>query len=81
MPCAGCQYPTTHSNEPTIIYKEGHDPHYQRLSEQLKKSNDELTNLLCQTGRARKNKTNIPAAVLKWWDYHCKLDKSRGEPW
>lgn len=42
---------------------------------------DKLTDLLCQAGRARHKKTEIPGAVLDWWAEHCKLDAARGEPW
>lgn len=42
---------------------------------------DNLTDLLCKTGRARYNKTNIPKEVLDWWDEHCEIDRQRGEPW
>jgi len=64
-----------------VEYRDGHDPAMQREAQRLKKKVDELTNLLCLTGRARKNRTNIPKAVLDWWDDHCKYDNARGEPW
>lgn len=64
-----------------IIYEKGHDPHYQQEAGRLSKRCQELTDLLCQVGRARYNKANIPGKVLQWWDDHCKLDKAKGEPW
>lgn len=63
------------------VYEKGHDPAAQRRADELKRRLDEVTDLLCKAGRARYNGTKIPAAVLKWWDDHCKIDKSRGEPW
>jgi hypothetical protein len=64
-----------------VVYEKGHDPYYKAEADYLKKRCDDLTNLLCLAGRARYNKTNIPKEVIAWWDNHCKLDKSRGEPW
>jgi hypothetical protein len=48
---------------------------------QLRNECNKLTNLLCMTGRARHNKTNIPQEVIDWWKNHCKQDEERGEPW
>lgn len=64
-----------------VVYEKGHDPKFREEAERLSHRCQELTNLLCQVGRARYKKTNVPAAVLEWWDTHCKLDKRRGEPW
>jgi hypothetical protein len=65
----------------SVVYAKGYDPHYQQEAERLGKRCAELTSLLCQAGRARHNKTNIPQPVIEWWDRHCKLDKSKGQPW
>ena len=64
-----------------VVYEKGHDPHFAEEAKRLSIRCKELTNLLCQAGRARHNNTNIPYEVIAWWDNHCKLDKSRGEPW
>lgn len=64
-----------------LVYREGHDPHYQEEAQRLSDRCATLTNLLCQIGRARYNKTNIPKDVLDWWAEHCKNDNSHGEPW
>lgn len=64
-----------------VVYEKGVDPHFKYEAERLSKRCAELTNLLCSAGRARYNKTDIPVAVLKWWDEHCKIDRARGEPW
>lgn len=63
------------------VYEKGHDPYYEEEARRLSSRCKELTELLCSAGKARYNKTNIPKAVLVWWDSHCKLDKSHGEPW
>jgi hypothetical protein len=76
MPCSDSR-----DNEPRIVYRNGPDPEYERENARLLAKVDVLTDLLCKTGRARRNKTDIPPEVLNWWDEHCKLDKSRGEPW
>lgn len=68
-------------DSPLVVYREGHDPCYHQKSQALQARLDELTDLLCQAGRARHNKTEIPRAVLAWWDEHCKLDAARGEFW
>jgi hypothetical protein len=73
--------PCSDGRDVRVIYTKGADPYYQEECKRLKKRNDELADLLCQAGRARYRKTNIPEAVLKWWDSHCQWDKSRGEPW
>lgn len=64
-----------------IVYTKGVDPEFQRKAERLQKKVNELTDLLCQTGRARLHKKEIPVSVLKWWDDHCEMDRKRGEPW
>lgn len=84
MPCSNQgTYPHVQT-----IYSEGPDPSdkivIKRLRVELaeaKTRNDFLADLLCKTGRARANKTDIPADVLSWWDEHCKFDRQRGEPW
>lgn len=63
------------------VYKDGFDPYFQEEAKRLSARCHELTTLLCSAGRARYNKTEIPIAVLKWWDEHCQIDKNRGEPW
>ena len=82
MPCIDGR-----DDEPRVVHKLGHDPHYQQMYNHEKDNNaklqarvDELANLLCQTGRARRNKTDIPGPVLEWWRAHCELDRTRGEP-
>lgn len=65
----------------TYIYRDGYDPQAKKDIQELKAKLNRVTHLLCLTGRARYNKTNIPHEVITWWDGHCKLDKSRGQPW
>jgi len=78
MPCRD-----ERDNEPrtVYVYKDGHDPWYKELCDRQQARLDMLADLLCKVGRARKNKTNIPPKVIKWWEDHCKHDASRGEPW
>lgn len=64
-----------------VVYEKGVDPFYEEEAKRLALRCNMLTNLLCQAGRARHNKTDIPVEVLKWWDNHCKMDRLRGEPW
>lgn len=75
MPCRDI------NDECRVVYENGHDPHYKMEAERLSKRSKELTDLLCKAGRARYNKTNIPAEVLAWWSRHCEIDRKRGEPW
>lgn len=63
------------------VYREGHDPHYQELCQQLQARNNMLATLLCAVGRARKYQTDIPPEVIAWWRQHCMEDAARGEPW
>ena len=64
-----------------IVYEDGVDPHHKREADRLSLRCKALTTLLCAVGRARYNKTDIPAAVLEWWDEHCEIDRQHGEPW
>jgi sirohydrochlorin ferrochelatase len=75
MPCSDGQ------DDVRYVYKDGHDPHYKQEAQRLSERCKELTILLCKAGRARHTKTNIPPEVIDWWNHHCKLDKSKGEPW
>jgi len=77
MPCSDSR---DRENE-RIIYRDGRDPADQEQISVLRSRLDLLTDLLCKAGRARRNKTEIPAEVLQWWDDHCKRDAQRGEPW
>ena len=63
------------------VYQNGVDPHYKAEAERLSARCKELTILLCDAGKARYRKTDIPTSVLNWWDEHCKLDAEHGEPW
>lgn len=62
-------------------YVNGVDPSYRAEAERLASRCNELTNLLCQAGRARANQTDIPVEVLAWWEEHCEIDRQHGEPW
>lgn len=55
--------------------------HYENESQRLSTRCANLTVLLCAAGRARYNKTDIPVAVLQWWEEHCEIDRLHGEPW
>ena len=54
--------------------------HAQRVSDLIARNN-QLARLLCEAGRARHNKTEVPNVVLQWWAQHCAQDAARGEPW
>ena len=77
MPC----YDSRDNVRTEIVYKDGVDPRYKIEAERLSARCKEMTALFCAAGRARYTKTEIPKEVLEWWDEHCELDRSHGEPW
>lgn len=76
MPCSDGGGPA--SRDERLVQHEGE---YKYETVVLQAKLDKLTDLLCQAGRARHNKTEIPRAVLDWWYKHCRRDAARGEFW
>lgn len=55
-----------------------HPAHY---ASALEKDVKELTELLCKAGRAYWAKEAVPYEVMRWWEWHSKIDASKGKPW
>jgi hypothetical protein len=74
MPCYD------HRDSPSYIEENTVKPLREEV-EKLRKRNDYLASLLCETGQAFRKGKAPSAKVLEWWEEHEEFDRKRGEPW
>lgn len=74
MPCYD------YRNEPEYVAREAKAAAQKEIN-RLSKRCHELTELLCEAGRARAERRIPSIKVRNWWKQHAELDKRNGKPW
>lgn len=67
-------------NDPDYVAREARAESKQEIN-RLSKRCHELTELLCEAGRARAERRRPALKVRNWWTQHAKLDAANGKPW